>query len=72
MKYEHTVVTIEVPWKHGAPWPYLPAQDAILAAMNELGAQGWQVTEHVWSDQRPANDSLPWSVNIWARRVLES
>jgi hypothetical protein len=71
VKYEYTVKTILVPWKDGEPWPYLPAQDAILAAMNEMGLDRWQVIERVWATSRPENDSIPWPVNLWAYRTIE-
>jgi hypothetical protein len=69
-KFEYTVKTILVPWQSGAAWPYLPAQDAILEAMNVLGQDGWQVIERVWATSRPPNDGEPWPLNIWAYRQL--
>ena len=69
IKYEYMVETIAVPWEPGAPWPYMPAQEIILAEMNRIGKDGWVVIEHI-SGPTPTDVAIPRLVNLWAHRVV--
>jgi hypothetical protein len=69
-RFECCVVTIRVPWKQGAPWPYRLAQRVIVDAMKVLGVMGWQVNQHIWGTVKPANESTLWPVNLWCVREI--
>ena len=61
-RYEYAVFTIRLAFPEGAfnlpmeDWPYMPHQTSLLAKMNELGAQGWEILN---APDRSAYPQLP-------------
>jgi hypothetical protein len=76
MKYEYAVFTVRLKcdadrlgtgWDK---WPHVELQDPIVARMNELGADGWEVFERSYPSCPPLPGETEWPVNLWARRRL--
>ena len=77
MKYEYAVFTLRIkcaPDQIGTGWdcwPHVELQSPLLARMNELGADGWEVFERSFPGTPPLLGETEWPVNLWARRRLQ-